>query len=93
MPPKQIDEKINKKVKGSNRMVEPNRLIRDYNKYRENRYINIWVILNRCARVAEWLMQSFDTRGPYGFAGSIPAPGALFLFHENVQNKNSISKK
>lgn len=64
------------KEKGSNRMVKYNsRLIRD-NKNKISKYLNISTSSNGSARVAEWLLQSLDTRCPSGLAGSIPAPGA-----------------
>ena len=67
-----------KNKKDSNRMVKYDRLIRDCNIHNKLEYLNISIKLDfYCAGMAEWLLQSFDTRCPSGFVGSIPTPGAV----------------
>jgi hypothetical protein len=69
--------KIRKKIDG---MVIYNRLIRDNNFNNDRKYLNILVVPKFCrAVVAEWLTQSFDTRCPQGFLGSIPPSSFDFL--------------
>lgn len=59
-------------------MVKYDRLIRDYSMHNKSKYLNISIILDfYCAGMAEWLLQSFDTRCPFGFVGLIPTPGAV----------------
>lgn len=72
--------KINhsKKQWGANRMVFE-RLIHNVSLHKSRRYLNISICSNESAGVAEWLLRSLDTRCPLGFAGSIPASGALQL--------------
>ena len=71
----------NKKIKkGSNGMVEPNRLIRDYIIWNKKKYLNVSISLfYSCAGMVEWLSQSLDTRCPSGFLGSIPTSSAVIL--------------
>ena len=61
------------KGKGSNRMVEPNRLIHS-NMSNKRKYLNISVDFCIGGRMAEWLLQPLDTRCPSGCVGSIPTP-------------------
>jgi hypothetical protein len=80
-----------KKKKGSNGM-EPNRLILN-NYYRKDKYLNVSLgNFSCCVGVAEWSMQSIDTRYPSGCVGSIPTPDAVFIFINLEINKNKISK-
>ena len=81
--------------KGSNGMVKPNLLIRDYDKYNNEEYLNISVRFRLDAghaRVAEWLTQSFDTRCPSGFVGSIPISSVTNNFNKNI-NKIDFRRK
>ena len=72
-----------KKERGSNRMAEPNCLIREYI-FNISKYLN--VSIDNRAWVAEWLTQSLDTRCPSGYAGSIPVPGAISLCLRSRKN-------
>ena len=65
----------NKMEEGSNRMVTSNLLILDFIR-NSSKYLNISFDSSICAKVAEWLLQSTDTRCPSGLVGSIPALGA-----------------
>ncbi len=77
-----------KKKRGSSRVEPRNRLIRDYDNCNKGRYLKVSIDSDENARVAEWLMQSFDTRCPSGSVGSIPIPGVnIFPFDaENIIN-------
>lgn len=85
-------EIINKKIKGSNRMVEPNWLIPSYNFYNKKKYLNVSVDSNDSAGLAEWLLQLVDTKSSSfrGLVGSIPTPGAVFSSFYNVQKLNKV---
>lgn len=82
----------NKKEKGSNREVKPNRLIH-VSKNNNKKYLNISINLNEGARVAERLMQSLDTRCPSGLTGSIPVPGAFPAFFPNLLMQSALACK
>ncbi len=78
------------KKKGSNRMVEPNPLIADYSNCNNSKYVNLSVGLNGSSRVAEWLLQSVDSRCPSGFVGSIPTSGVLDNSSGNNENSGEV---
>ena len=70
---------IEKKKKGSNEMAKPNNcLIRNYNNFNDNKYLNVSVNDNLIhVGMAEWSTQLFDTQCPSGCVGSIPTPGVI----------------
>lgn len=69
-----------KKKKGSNRIEPCNHLIHDYNLNKSNNYLNVsFKIYYIHAGMAEWLMQSFDTRRHSWLGGSIPSAGVISI--------------
>ena len=70
------------KIKGSSRMEFCNSLIPSYVHKNGIRYLNVSVYNCECARVAEWLMHSFDTRCPSGLMGSNPIPGVFSFSYD-----------
>ena len=75
-----------KKKKGSNRMVEPNRLIPSYNISNKSKYLKVSVGSDGSASMAEWLLQLVDTRCPFGCEGSIPSAGVI-NFNKRIKQK------
>jgi hypothetical protein len=70
---KNICDEIRKKEKSG--MAFRNSLI-PINIFKNGKYLNISNFnINSHARMAEWLTQFVDTERPFGYAGSIPAPG------------------
>ncbi len=81
-----VDEK-NKK-EDLNRMVKScNSLIRDYVNCNNSKYLNLSINSKEGVGMAEWSMQSFDTRCPLGFVGSIPTPDASNNFSPSAKQK------
>lgn len=79
--------KMRKKEKGPNRMVEPcNLLTASYDNDKEQKYLNVSVGCNSChADMAEWLLQLVDRECPSGVEGSIPSAGVTCIFSEDFE--------
>ena len=75
-----IIDKRNKKEKGFEQNGRTQSVDTRLNTPIESKYLNVLVYSSdRTAGVAEWLLQSLDTRCLYGFVGSIPTPGVQFF--------------
>ena len=80
---------INKKKKGDSNGMVPKKLIPDYNKSNNKKYLNLSIHnLNSCVGMAEWSTQSVDTRYPSGCVGSIPTPDAAFFSKKSIIKSN-----